>query len=306
MRIVVAGEGMIEVAKAPDGGWRLGHGGDTLNTAIHLARCGHDVAYATALGADAESVELRRQWTAEGLDTALIPTDPARGPGLYLIRTGFDGERSFTYWRDDSAARAMFDLPGSAAMIAAAARADWLVYSLITVAVLPDAARARLFDLCRMVRTNGGKVVFDGNYRARLWPDAATAIAARDAALACCDIGLPTLDDERLLGAADAAGVVRHWQGHGVGEVVVKLGAAGCRLGDGTIVAPPEVLAPVDTSGAGDAFNAGYLDARIAGADPAAAALAGHRLAGWVVRQTGAIPARTATAPYRERRKPLL
>ncbi len=297
MRIVVAGEGMIEVARGSDG-WRLGHGGDTLNTAIHLARFGRDVAYATALGTDAESDALRRAWAAEGIDTGLILADPTRGPGLYLIRTGDDGERSFTYWRETSAARAMFDLPGSAAMLAAAAHADWFVYSLITLAILPEAARERLFDLCRTVRANGGRVVFDGNYRPRLWPDHATAIAARDAALACCDIGLPTLDDERLLGATDAAEVIRHWRGRGVGEVVVKLGAAGCALGDGALVAPPVVVAPVDTSGAGDAFNAGYLDARIAGAAPAAAALAGHRLAGWVVLQPGAIPAGSTLAPY--------
>ncbi len=300
MRICVAGEGMIEVARVASGGARIGYGGDTLNTAIHLARCGLDVAYFTALGSDRESLDLRRKWTGEGLDTALIAVDPGRGPGLYTIRTD-GGERSFTYWRDNSAARQMFDLPGSATMIAAAQRTDYFVYSLITLAILPKLARGRLFDVCRAIRAAGGRVVFDGNYRARLWPDVASAVAARDAALGCCDIGLPTFDDERALGATDAADVARHWLERGVGEVVVKLGSGGCLLGDGTVVAPPDVFAPVDTSGAGDAFNAAYLDARIGGASPAAAALAGHRLAGWVVMQPGAIPARTAAAPYRER-----
>lgn len=298
MRIVVVGEGMIEVARTANGEATVGYGGDTLNTAIHLARCGHDVAYLTALGSDAESLDLRRRWTGEGIDTALIATDPTRGPGLYMIRTE-GGERSFSYWRDNSAARQMFDLSGSATMIAAAERAEVFVYSLITLAILPKFARGRLFDVCKAVKSAGGKVVFDGNYRARLWPDVATATAARDTALACCDIGLPTLDDERLMGAKDDADVARHWRGRGASEVVVKLGSAGCRLDDGTIVAPPSVLVPVDTSGAGDAFNAGYLDARLSGAEPAAAAMAGHRLAGWVVMEPGAIPARTAAAPYR-------
>lgn len=297
MRICVVGEGMIEVSAGTTA--RVGYGGDTLNTAIHLARFGHDVAFATALGTDVESADLRRRWTAEGIDTTLLATDPARGPGLYLIRTDAAGERSFTYWREISAARAMFDLPGSAAMLHAAARADLLVYSLITLAILPEAARVKLFALCRTVRAAGGRVAFDGNYRPRLWPGAAAAATARDAALACCDIGLPTLDDECALGSPDdAAAVAAHWQARGVGEVAVKLGSRGCRLSDGTLVAPSAVIAAVDSSGAGDAFNAAYLDARIGGADAAAAAVAGHRLAGWVVLQPGAIPARTAAAPY--------
>ncbi len=300
MRIVVVGEGMIELSRAPDGGgWRVGHGGDTLNTAIHLARFGRDVAYATALGGDGFSDDLRRAWQAEGLDTSLILTDPARQPGLYAIRTDARGERSFTYWRGDSAARQLFALPGASALIAAAARADWFCYSLISLAILPPEGRDALLALARAVRARGGRVVFDGNYRPRLWSDAAQAGAVRDEALTCCDIGLPTLEDEMLLaGASDAESIAGHWRARGVVEVVVKLGARGCALDGKRRVAPPAAIAAVDTSGAGDAFNAGYLHARIAGAQPEQAALAGHRLAGWVITQPGAIPARGAGAPY--------
>ena len=100
----------------------------------------------------------------------------------------------------------------------------------------------------------------------RLWASADEARQVRDAAIACADIGLPTLEDETLLsGEADADAVARHWIGLGCAETVVKLGAAGCRLPDGTILPPPEVLSPVDTSGAGDAFNGGYLAARLNG-----------------------------------------
>jgi 2-dehydro-3-deoxygluconokinase len=116
--------------------------------------------------------------------------------------------------------------------------------------------------------------------------------------LTLCDIGLPTLEDERALGSAqDAASVAEHWRALGVGEVVVKMGAAGC-LAEGEVVPPPRVLAPVDTSGAGDAFDAGYLAARLRGDPVREAATSGHRLAGWVVQRRGAIPARDAEAPY--------
>lgn len=297
-RIVVVGEGMLELSREGSG-WRLGYGGDTLNTAIHLARLGHDVAFLTALGSDPFSADLRAQWAQEGLDTGLVLTDPARMPGLYAISTDPAGERSFSYWRGESAARQTFACAGIDAALAEAARADLLLFSLITLAVLPGEARARLRGMCAQVRARGGRVAFDGNYRPRLWGSKAEAIEARDAAIACADIGLPTLDDEGLLsGESAAADVAAHWQALGCAEVVVKLGAAGCRTPDGAVIAPPAVLRPRDTSGAGDAFNAGYLDARLRGSSMHDAALAGHRLAGWVVTRSGAIPPRDPEAPY--------
>ena len=292
MRIVVIGEGMLELANSTSG-WALGYGGDTLNTAVHLARLGHDVAYLTALGSDPFSAELTAAWAAEGLDTSLILTDPTRSPGLYAIRTDATGERSFHYWRDNSAARGMFDLPGIEAALDKAQSADLIIYSLITLAILPPQARIRLLSLCRHLRAIGGKVAFDGNYRPRLWPDAQAAIAARDAALAEVDFGFPSLDDEQALQPGQTAdAIAAHWTKLGVTETPVKLGPQGCRLPNGTILLPTATLTPVDTSGAGDAFNAGYLHARLSGAAPHDAALAGHDLAAWVIMRPGAIPAR--------------
>lgn len=292
MRAVLLGEGMLELSGTP-GQWRLGHGGDTLNTAIHLARGGVDTAYFTALGTDPFSADLLARWQGEGLDTSLVLRHPARGAGLYAITTDAAGERSFTYWRGESAARELFACPGIEQACASAARADLLAFSLISLAILPEAGRARVIELARAVRAQGGRVAFDGNYRPRLWRDPAEARQWRDYAIAAADIGLPTLEDEVLLGSPDDPEAVRaHWQAQGCAEVVVKLGAAGCLLPDGTLVAPPHVLQPVDTSGAGDAFNAGYLAARLRRQDMAAAAQAGHALAGWTIMRPGAIPAR--------------
>ncbi|MHA0336181.1 sugar kinase [Sphingomonas aquatilis] len=308
MRIVVAGEGMLELSRgrtatavAPDAPtWRLGYGGDTLNTAIHLARGGDRVAYLTALGVDPFSEGLRDDWTSEGLDTSLILTDPARLPGLYAIQTDAEGERTFSYWRGDSAARQMFALPAAEAAIATAEAADLLVFSLISLAILPDAGRSALLSLAGRMRAQGKQVAFDGNYRARLWADAAEARQWRDHAIACCSIGLPTLEDECAMESASASATdtAARWRATGAATVIVKLGADGCLLPDGEILPPPQRLMPIDTSGAGDAFNAGYLHATLRGADPRAAALAGHRLAGWVVMRAGAVPARGTDDVY--------
>lgn len=297
MRIVVVGEGMLELSRS-GADWRLGHGGDTLNTAIHLARFGNDVAYATALGEDPFSDQMRGAWAEEGVDVSLILTDPDRRPGLYAITTDMAGERSFTYWRGESAARRLFALPHIAHVAAAIEQADVLLFSLISLAILPPEGRAALFDLCRTMRARGGRVAFDTNYRPRLWATISEARLARATALALTDIGLPTIEDETALcGARNAAAVVDHWRAAGVDEVVLKLGAAGCMI-DGAILPAPERLTPVDTSGAGDAFNAGYLHARLARRSPQEAASVGHRLAGWVIMQPGAVPPASSAFTY--------
>lgn len=293
-RIVCIGEAMIELSRpagSPD--WRMGFGGDTLNTAIHLARGGHQVGYLTALGEDAFSGRMLASLAAEGLDCSLALIHPTRGAGLYAIDVDAAGERSFTYWRDASAARAMFDLPAMAAALEAARRADLLVYSLISLAILPPQGRAALLNFARAFRGSGGKVAFDGNYRPRLWDSAGAARAARDSAIAVADFGLPTWEDEQALSQTpSAADVADHWRRLGCAETIVKLGAAGCLTPQGDILAPEAVLAPVDTSGAGDAFNAGYLGARMNGLTIAEAVRAGHALAGWTIMRPGAIPAR--------------
>ena len=304
MRIIALGEGMLEMSRPDrrDDGWRLGFGGDTLNTAIHLARFGLPVTYVSALGSDPFSAVLREDWAAEGLNVDHVLIDPDHLPGLYAIRTDEQGERSFFYWRNASAARHLFALPGIDAALAHAASADLLYLSLISLAILPDEARTRVYDLCAKVRRQGGRVAFDSNYRPALWdtPEDARAVVRQMAGL--CDIGLPTLSDEILLfGSQNPDAVADRWRALGTAEVAVKLGAAGCLLSSAShrqLVPVTAKVDPVDTSGAGDAFNGGYLNARMCGQDVSAAARLGHQLAGWAIAHTGALPKRSAEAPY--------
>lgn len=292
MQAVVVGEAMLELSRDGER-WRMGYGGDTLNTAIHLARSGISTAYLTAVGSDPFSVAMVADWRSEGLDVSLVLEHPTRHCGLYAIATDAAGERSFTYWRDKAAAREMFELDGAERAMAKAARASLLSFSLISLAILPPSGRDRLLALARRVRAEGGMVAFDGNYRPRLWSSPDEARAVRDTAVACADIGLPTLEDEAALsGAASALEVADRWKALGCGEVVVKLGADGCLLPDGRQARPAERLQPVDTSGAGDAFNAGYLAGRMSGEAIDEAARRGHRLAGWTIMRKGAIPPR--------------
>lgn len=288
--IVSIGECMIELSMSGDQ-CRRGYGGDTLNTALYLARLGERVAFMTALGDDPYSAGMRAGWQAEGIDTAMVLTAPGELPGIYTIHADADGERSFHYWRDRSAVRRMPHLPGYADLLAIAGEADILYLTGITLALFGDAERATLMAAIDKVLARGAIFAFDPNYRARLWPSAEAARCVIDAFGGRASILLPSLQDEQLLHGAEisAPKVIARWKARGAGEVVVKLGADGCMLTGGAIVAPDDTPIAIDTTGAGDSFNAGYLAARRQGQSPREAARLANRLAGRVVGQHGAI-----------------
>ena len=297
MKVASIGECMVELSDDGAGRFSRGFGGDTLNTALYLARLGVETSYVTALGDDPLSSAMLAAWGAEGIHLNEVLRLPGRNPGLYMIERNARGERSFLYWRDRAPAREFFDLADDSAL-ERLAHFDWLYLSGITLSLYPDSGQTRLIELLTMARRNGGRVAFDGNYRPRGWRDAATAQRAFDHLLPHIDLALPTLEDEQLLfGDADADSAAARLRAAGIAEIVVKMGARGCTVyteGNRIEVAPEAVLQPVDTTAAGDSFNAGYLAGRIAGASVTEAARAGHRLAGTVIQWPGAVIPRDA------------
>ncbi len=297
MRVASIGECMIEFSAAGGGLFARGFGGDTLNTAVYLARLGVDTSYVTALGDDALSEAMLAAWRAEGIHTEEVLRVPGRVPGLYMIERDARGERSFLYWRDRAPAREFFDRADDATLDRLS-RFDWLYLSGISLSLYGETGRARLSDLLAAARRNGGRIAFDGNYRPRGWSDAGSARRAFENMLPLVDLALPTLEDEQaLFGDTDAASCFARLRAFGIKEIVIKRGPLGCLIDadDRQLeIPPPKLVQPVDTTAAGDSFNAAYLAARILGAPPLEAARAGHRLACAVIMAPGAVIAREA------------
>jgi 2-dehydro-3-deoxygluconokinase len=170
---------------------------------------------------------------------------------------------------------------------------DLLYLSGITLSILDGGQRRALFEIVDIVRKNGGKIAFDGNFRPAGWPGLEDARACFDTMLSRTDIALPTFDDERLLmGTTSPTAVAERLHGLGVGQVVVKCGGEGCLLSDGDgerMVATVPVERVIDSTAAGDSFNAGFLAALLSGRTAVQAAQDGHRLAGLVLQHRGAI-----------------
>jgi 2-dehydro-3-deoxygluconokinase len=299
MLVVCTGECMLELSGRIGGPTRLAFGGDTLNTAVYLARLGVQPAYLTALGDDPYSDELLLCWRSEGVRTELVARIPGRLPGLYAIRTNEHGERQFFYWRGASAARALLSAPESGELLARASSADLLYLSGITLSLYEPTERTKLRSLAERVRARGGEVALDPNFRPACWPSLAGARDAIESIAPLVSIALPTLqDDAALWGDASAEAAAARWRTWGAREVAVKLGPQGCHVASEatSFRAPAAAVRVVDTTGAGDAFNAGYLAMRLRGASQAEAARLANDLAGIVVQHPGAIVPREATA----------
>jgi len=298
-RVASIGECMIELKQAERGLFSRGYGGDTLNTAVYLARLGVDVDYITALGDDSLSDEMAAGWAAEGVGTAHVMRLPGKLPGIYMIQTDDRGERRFFHWRESAAARSLMDLPETAGVLKSLAGYNVIYLSAITLSIYAGDGRARLFAGIRRAQEAGARFAFDTNFRARGWPDLNIARAVYQDVFGFADIVLASTEDLLPLypGEGDESLLARIPGG----EVVLKLSepASIVRL-DGVlhrVKAEPVKKPVVDTTAAGDSFAAAYVAARLLGADPLEAARAGHRLAGVVVCHPGAIIPRAAMPP---------
>ncbi|CDX12443.1 2-dehydro-3-deoxygluconokinase [Mesorhizobium sp. ORS 3324] len=295
------GECMLELSGQAGPNWRMGFAGDTFNTlwALHALSPDRPATYVSAFGDDPFSRDQIAFFAQNGIGIGSSPVIAGARPGLYAI-TLTRAERAFTYWRSDAAARQLASDP---AALAKSLEHQALVYfSGITLAILDDSARKALLAAVATARRAGSLVAFDPNYRPRLWQSREAAQAAILEALAVTDIALPTFPDEQMLFGDETPQATAERLGKLVGEVVVKNGEQpaliAARSGLETVDAV-HVATPVDTTGAGDSFNGGYLAARLAGHAPGDAVRRAHRVAAAVVQVRGALaPFETLRAAF--------
>lgn len=293
---------MVEMAPLETPGtYRMGFAGDTLNTAWYLAKLLGDraqVDYFTAVGTDPVSDQMVDFLTQEAIGTANILRCSDRTLGLYMIQLQ-NGERSFSYWRSHSAART---LAQSGQDIATALHdADIAYFSGITLAIISQHDRETLMTALEEFSTGGGKIVFDPNLRPKLWTDPQDMTQAIMDAARLSDIVLPSHEDEATwFGDQSPEDTARRYAQQGAGTVVVKNGPGEMIVhSDAGLLRhqPERVNAVIDTTAAGDSFNAGFLASYIAGERLDQAIAAGTRLAARVVTYRGALVEEAVLGP---------
>ncbi|AYO18034.1 sugar kinase [Vibrio owensii] len=309
--IAILGECMIELNGKPFGDMQQTFGGDTLNAAVYLSRCSQaldaspqvQVQYVTAMGTDPLSDGMVARWQQEGVATELVLRDETRTPGLYLIQLDDQGERTFLYWRNQSAARYLLQHAEFERVAESLKQVDMVFVSGISLAILPEHDRIQLLALLSRLRAKGVEIAFDSNFRPALWPQdqMKTVQTCYQAMYQITDLALVTFDDEQLIwGDATAHDTITRLQKQGVKNVVVKLGAEGCLVADSNTFEPYSVATTpidnvIDTTSAGDSFNGGFLATYLSGGNIKQACMNGNTLAGTVIQHKGAIIPKAAT-----------
>jgi ribokinase len=257
---------------------RFHGGGSAANTAAWLAEAGAEPLLVARVGDDERGRSVRDELTTAGVEAALA-IDPERPTGTCIVLVGPDGERTMA--PDAGANDGLSDADVPDELLAAAGHLHVACYALLRAGSRP-AARAAISRALE----RGMSVSVDPSSAALLSPG---FLEDADGA----GLLLPNAEEARMLsGEHDPEQAARALAAR-FGEVVVTLGAEGALWTDGRESAhcdavPVETV--VDSTGAGDAFAAGLLAARMNGAAPAEALAAGARLAARAVSQPGGRP----------------
>ncbi|MBP3124687.1 sugar kinase [Thalassospira sp. ER-Se-21-Dark] len=292
-KVLCIGECMVELSPAETGLWQQGFAGDTMNTAWYLRQLfdeSWNVEYFTALGQDRLSDEMYAFLQRAGFAIDHIVRIADRQPGLYAIHLQ-DGERSFSYWRENSAARLLAADPDILQQVMT--EQNVIYFSGITLAILPPKDRDTFLRLIGNCRKNGQQVIFDPNLRPKLWKTHNEMCDAIERAAALSNLVMPSFSDEQdAFGDYSPFDTAHRYLALGCEEVVVKnadseiihraLDTAETRFA-------PKKVKPIDTTGAGDSFNAGFIYAKCSGKSLDDAVSLAHNVAGHVIQKRGAI-----------------
>ena len=268
-KFLAIGECMVELAEVDAGLYRRGFAGDTFNAAWYARTAlGEDwtVGFASCVGTDALSDEMVAFCMSQGIDTSDLRRIAGATVGLYMIALQ-NGERSFSYWRDTSAARRLAD--DADALDRAMSTATHIHLSGITAAILSPDGRRTLSAALDRAREHGVSVSFDTNIRPRLWKSADAMRAGLESFARSADIVLPSFDEEAdVFGDTTPLVTIDRYRSLGVGTVVVKNGADPVEAwwrDEGFASVPVVAARVVDTTAAGDSFAGTFLAARLKG-----------------------------------------
>ena len=302
--IVAIGECCIELFSdgpiAAASSFQRAYSGDALNVLYMASKLGTSCGYMTRVGDDPFSDYMLEEWRKNEIDTAAVKRLPGFA-GLVFISLLAKGERELFYYREGSAASTIAPEDLSADYIGGA---KVLHVSAITQAISLS-SRETALEAVRIARSRNVMVSYDTNLRLRLWT-VEDAREAMEEILPYVDVVFPSHPEETtaLTGLASEREAIDYFIDRGAKTVAVKSGEDGAWTATSDGVWRVQSIAPrgvADTTGAGDAFDGGFLHAMLQGAGPVEAARWGVACAGLKVSGRGGIvsqPSRDEVEQY--------
>jgi 2-dehydro-3-deoxygluconokinase len=292
--LVFAGECMLELVNKDPETIRKSFAGDLYNSSVYLKRAfpSQAVQFMSCIGQDTLSDELRQRLESESVGSDYLSSINTHHLGAYMVVTDDEGERSFIYWRSDSAAKRMITAL-SEQQKEELKQSRLFFFSGITIAILLKEEREVFWLLLKELKEAGVTIAFDPNYRPQLWESVGVAKANTEKAFEIADWLLPGVDDfDKLYGIDDVEECIQLCLQYQPTELVMKQGEQTVHIvTEAGRVSVPVVANDnvVDTTSAGDAFNGVYLGARVSNYDIETAALAASSAASKVIETPGAI-----------------
>ena len=287
------GECMLELSAMQKDLWRMSVAGDTLNTAWYARAClsnNWHVSFATKIGNDGMSSKVINFLNENDIGTDRIYHDSSRTIGLYAINLN-KGERNFTYWRENSAARL---LANDQKILKSMLKDSNLVhFSGITLAILPPEGREKLLQILGELRKKGTIISFDPNIRFKLWDSLDLAKYTISKGACVSDIILPSFEEEsKCFGDNKPIDTINRYKELGTNIIVVKDAGSSIygkdKFSQLTCVEIKKKQL-VDSTGAGDSFNGVFLASYIAGFDLENSIKKAHNISSHVIEQKGAL-----------------
>jgi len=292
--MLIIGECMLELRTDKNNCLVKSYAGDTYNTSIYAKRYfpESNIQYLSCVGKDSFSEEMLSVWQSAGINADYVQTSPDKNIGIYSITTDDEGERSFSYWRDGSAATQLMQLLNVNSLVDATF--DYIYISGLSFAIFNDEDKQKLIELIDLLRGNGAKIAFDPNYRARMWNNKEHAIYWLEEIYKRSDIVLPGLEDHSdLLDQHDLESVRNYMKKFNISEQVIKCGKEGVyaydELNNSYHIPFTPAAKQIDSTAAGDSFAGTYLAARLKGEGIQQALVSADRVASIVVQHHGAI-----------------
>lgn len=293
--LLFVGEAMLELTNKTDSILGKSFAGDVYNTAVYLKRAfpQFTTQFVSALGSDKISDEFLARVVAENINTDLIGRSTTHHMGIYMVVNDATGERSFIYWRNDSAAKRLMSTVGSTLDELSLSANDTVFFSGISIAILCPEERKLFWEFVKKAKGAGAKIIFYPNYRPALWESVDVAKQEMDIAFSISDWAMPGLDDFKALYQLSSMDeCVEFCAKYNFEELVIKQGSDAVHIinKDGHEV--NEIIASdnvVDTTSAGDAFNGAYLGARLLGKSTNYATRFANYCASKVIETPGAI-----------------
>ena len=281
--LLPAAPGVIEHGNRPP---RLLGGGSTANTAAALARLGIPTRFVGTVGDDGYGRLAVADLAAAGVDTSAILETALSPTVMVIVVIPPSGERLIYVWPPTGGAHAALTPPDT---VPAVAGAEWLHVSGICLRVEP--ARDALLAAMETARADAVPVSFDLNLRLENWgwDDAFRDVVMK--AVERSDVVVGAAGDEisALASIDDPVDAALSLAGdHRL--VVARLGADGAVAcsSEGVVTVPGFQVDVVDTVGAGDAFNAGFIAARLHGEGTEESLRLGNAVAALSITHPGA------------------